>query len=243
MEKREAHRIAVISDTHGLLRQEVTDVLKTCEVILHGGDVGTKEVLAQLSGIARTYAVRGNVDKELAEELPGELVLELFGFGIYMVHNKKDIRGDLSGIDIVIYGHSHKYEESLHGSITYLNPGSCGPRRFRLPVTMMVITLYPTEHRMEGEKIDCVSAAASEKESQKSTPGASGKDMAQLSDKDMYRLVRTIMREVDAGRSIEDIAARNRVDREFAEQICRMYLTHPGVGVNGILDRMERRNL
>ena len=67
MEIREAHRIAVISDTHGLLRQEVTDVLKTCEMILHGGDVGTKEVLAQLSGIARTYAVRGNVDKDWAE--------------------------------------------------------------------------------------------------------------------------------------------------------------------------------
>lgn len=237
MEIREAHRIAVISDTHGLLRQEVTDILKTCEVILHGGDVGTEEVLAQLNGIARTYAVRGNVDKDWAEELPDELVLELFGFEIYMVHNKKDIRGDLSGIDIVIYGHSHKYEESLRGKITYLNPGSCGPRRFRLPVTMMVITLYPTEHRMEREKIDCISAAA------KGTPGAPGQDMAQLSDKDMYRLVRTIMREVDAGRSIEDIAARNHVDREFAEQICRMYVTHPGVGVDGILDRMERRNL
>ncbi len=96
---------------------------------------------------------------------------------------------------------------------------------------------------MEGEKIDCISAAASEKESQKSTSEASGKDMEQLSDKDMYRLVRTIMREVDAGWSIEDIAARNHVDREFAEQICRMYVTHPGVGVDGILDRMERRNL
>lgn len=243
MEIREAHRIAVISDTHGLLRREVTDILKTCEVILHGGDVGTEEVLAQLNDIARTYAVRGNVDKDWAKELPGELVLELFGFGIYMVHNKKDIRGDLSGIDIVICGHSHKYEESLRGGITYLNPGSCGPRRFRLPVTMMVLTLYPTEHRMEGEKIDCISSAALEKESQKGTPGAPGRDMAQLSDKDMYRLVRTIMREVDAGRSIEDIAARNHVDREFAEQICRMYVTHPGVDVDGILDRMERRNL
>lgn len=231
----EAHRIAVLSDTHGLLRPEVTDTLKTCEVILHGGDIDTAEVLAQLNEAARTYAVRGNVDKDWAEALPRELEVELFGFRIYMVHNKKHIREDLSEIDIVICGHSHKYEESVREGILYLNPGSCGPRRFRLPITMIVLTLYPEEHRTEVTKVEFSSGEAAQ--------GSLQNSAASMSDRDMYRLVKAMIKDVDAGRTVADIAARNHVDRELAEQICRMYVTHPGVDVDGILDRMERKNL
>lgn len=294
------HRIGVISDTHGILRPETAAFLKTCEIILHAGDVGKPEVLRQLRSIADTRAVRGNVDSsrirdldargsgsrnhtedpkiyeeepgagqaELPEDLPEELETELFGFRIYMIHDKKQIRKDLSGVDLIICGHSHKYETGRFGNAACLNPGSCGPRRFCLPVTMMLLTLYPAEHRMETERIDCLDIPAMGKGTshgenpvwiseegkaagvheepavrtgQRGAAKAPGK--IKIPEQDMYRMVRQIMKEVDAGRRIAEIAARNHIDERFAEQVCRMYLTHPGVDVDGILDRMERKNL
>lgn len=235
----ELHRIGVISDTHGILRPEVEEILKSCEIILHAGDIGKPEILTRLCSITDTYAVLGNVDKACADRflasnnsssknISEELERELFGFHIYMIHNKKQIRKKLSGVDIVIYGHSHKYEEVREGKLTWLNPGSCGQKRFRLPVTMMILTLYPAIHQLAAEKIDCVSASDEE---------------VKIPEQDMYRLVREIMKEVDAGRKITDIAARNHIDEKFAEQVCRMYVTHPGVDVDGILDRIERRRI
>ncbi len=237
----EAHRIGVISDTHGVLRPEAAEVLKSCEIIFHAGDIGKPEILTRLKAIADTYAVLGNVDQACAdqfqfssngfsEKIPEELEVEFYGFRIYMLHNKKQLRKDLSKVDIVIYGHSHKYEETRHGNTIWLNPGSCGPRRFRLPVTMMLLTLHPAEHRLETEKIDCLSVSFDNEE-------------VKIPEQDMHRLVREIMREVDAGKNIADIAVRNQIDEKFAEQVCRMYVTHPGVNVEGILDRIERRNL
>lgn len=100
----ESHRIALISDTHGLLRPKVEEILKTCDVIFHAGDIGKPEILRRLKGIAETYAVRGNVDEgqigEFPGELPKELDVELWGFHIYMVHNKKHICKDLHGVDV-----------------------------------------------------------------------------------------------------------------------------------------------
>ena len=307
----DGHRIGVISDTHGILRPETAEILKTCETILHAGDVGKPEVLRQLRGIRDTYAVRGNVDsgrirefyareterRKCAEdvkirtkefeasraggfevradkfeagqvELPEELEIELFGFRIYMIHDKKLIRKDLPGVDLIICGHSHKYEVGRLGNTACLNPGSCGPRRFCLPVTMMLLTLYPAEHRMETERIDCLDIPAMGKgishgenpvwiseegkaagvheepavrTGQRGAAKAPGK--IKIPEQDMYRMVRQIMKEVDAGRRIAEIAARNHIDERFAEQVCGMYLTHPGVDVDGILDRMERKNL
>ena len=353
----DGHRVGVISDTHGILRPETAEILKTCETILHAGDVGKPEVLRQLRDIRDTYAVRGNVDSgrirefyareterrkcaedvkirakefeasraggfeaqaggfeaqaggfeaqaggfevqaggleaqaggleaqaggfeaqaggfeagqaELPEHLPEELEIELFGFRIYMIHDKKLIRKDLPGVDLIICGHSHKYEVGRLGNTACLNPGSCGPRRFCLPVTMMLLTLYPAEHRMETERIDCLDIPAMGKgishgenpvwiseegkaagvheepavrTGQRGAAKAPGK--IKIPEQDMYRMVRQIMKEVDAGRRIAEIAARNHIDERFAEQVCRMYLTHPGVDVDGILDRMERKNL
>lgn len=228
----ESHRIAVISDTHGLLRAEVRERLLTCEAILHGGDFDRPDILEQLNAIGKVYAVRGNVEKGGTENLPEELEFILFGFRIYMRHNRKQIRRDLQGIDIVICGHSHKYEERREGGILYLNPGSCGPRRFHNPVTMMLLTLYPEKHLAETEKIvftENISAASADKDA--------------VAAPDMHKLVKTIMKEVRGGRTVSEIAERNRVNEELAEQICRFYLTHPGVDVDGILDRMERKDL
>lgn len=227
----EAHRIAVISDTHGVMRQEVEAQLQTCEIILHGGDMDNPELLKRLEQIRKVYAVKGNADGDWAEGLPEELETELYGFRIYMIHNRKKSGRDLSQFDIVISGHSHRYHEERSGRTLYLNPGSCGRRRFRLPLTMMILILYPQEHRTEVRRIDC---------SAEPEPAAGDN---RLSEQDMYRLVKSVMREVDAGRTICGIAARYHVSEELAEQICRMYVTHPGVDADGIMDRMERRNL
>ena len=225
----EEHRIAVISDTHGLLRPEIVNILKTCEIILHAGDVGTNKTLSQLQEITNTYAVCGNADKELAGRLPEEIQIEIFGFQIYMIHNKKSMKKNLSDLDFVIYGHSHKYEDRKQEPITFLNPGSCGPRRFRQPVTMMLLTLYENKHQFCVEKIDC-------------TPTAPIQD-GLFPQKDMHKLIKKVIKDTDAGKQIADIALRNQINEELAEQICRIYVTHPGVDVDGILDRMERKNL
>lgn len=227
----DAHRIAIISDTHGLLRPECIRVLETCEAVMHAGDVGKQEILSRLKEIAETYVVRGNVDKEWAEDLPMELETELYGFRFYMVHDKKHIRANLGDADIVIYGHSHKYEEKTQGNITYLNPGSCGARRFRLPITMMVLTLFPEERRFEIEKIDCLPEPAEEEA------------VSAFPQKAMDQLIRRIIKEMEAGKGVVEIADKVRGDRALVEQICRIYATHPGVDVDGILDRMELKDL
>lgn len=231
----EGHRIIVISDTHGTLRPKVLGQAAGSEAILHAGDIDQPEILDQLKTVAPVYAVRGNVDGEWAENLPEELELELFGFKIYMIHNKKRIRKDLSGIDMVIFGHSHEYQDvrDKKTGIRYLNPGSCGPKRFRLAVTMMELTLYPDDHRSEVVKLNC-----EETDEQRT---ASSKN--ELSEKDLYQLVKKVMKGMRDGRSIPEMAERNHAEVKLVEDICRMYVTHPGISVDGIMDRLERRGL
>jgi putative phosphoesterase len=133
-----AMKLAILSDTHGLLRPEVVEHLRTADVILHGGDINKQSIVDQLREFAPLYVVRGNNDKEWAEAIPHDLTVTLGGITFYMVHNKKEIPADLTGIDVVIFGHSHKYvQEELDGRL-WLNPGSCGPRRFHQEITMMM---------------------------------------------------------------------------------------------------------
>lgn len=221
------HKIGILSDTHGLLRPEIVQALQGCEAILHGGDINKQKLLDELEKIAPIYAVRGNNDKEWAEKLPETLTIELFGVHIFMVHNKKKIPVAVSqrimdgesDIDIIVYGHSHKYEEKRIGAQLWLNPGSCGPRRFTQPVTMALLEIE------EGgvfhvEKFEFSFANPN--------PGA------QLT----RQTVISIMREVERGKTVEEIAAKCKVKKELAEQICRLYLTHPGVDADGILGKM-----
>jgi len=121
-----AKRIGVLSDTHGLLRPEVLSSLSGCDAIIHGGDINKPEILEQLEKIAPVYVVRGNNDKEWAEHLPITLTFQIEQCRFFLVHNKKQVPGDLTGIDAVIFGHSHKYfAQELEGRL-WLNPGSCG---------------------------------------------------------------------------------------------------------------------
>ena len=144
------YRIGVISDTHGLIRDEVKEILTTCQVILHGGDINRQAVLDELAQIAPVHAVRGNNDKEWAEHIPETLCLEIMGLSILMIHNKQHLPKDLGDRNLIIYGHSHRYEEKQEGGRTWLNPGSCGPRRFRQPITMAVVEV---EEGREGYRV------------------------------------------------------------------------------------------
>ena len=130
--------LAILSDTHGLLRPEVAEHLKTADAILHGGDVNKPGIVDQLKQYAPLYIVRGNNDKEWAEQLPHDLTITLGGVTFYMVHNKKEVPADLTGIDAVVFGHSHKYLLEERDGVLWLNPGSCGPRRFHQEITMMM---------------------------------------------------------------------------------------------------------
>ena len=130
--------LAILSDTHGLLRPEVAEHLKTADAILHGGDVNKPGIVDQLERYAPLYVVRGNNDKEWAEQLPHDLTVTLGGVTFYLVHNKKEVPADLTGIDAVVFGHSHKYLLEERDGVLWLNPGSCGPRRFHQEITMMM---------------------------------------------------------------------------------------------------------
>lgn len=248
------HRIAILSDTHSLLRPEIREILMTCEVILHGGDIASQKVVDEIQALAPAYFVRGNADKEWAAAIPEELDITLFGFHIYMVHNKKHIRQELEGVDIVIYGHSHKYDETVKDGRLYLNPGSCGPRRFHQPITMMVMTVDEEAHTYQIEQVNCRTetqeqgSANQEREKREisgrkkesgGTERASADPVLKLTEKDMDKLIRGIIRDMNAGRRVEVIAERNHVEEEFVNQILQIYTTHPGIDVNGILDRMD----
>ena len=134
-----AARIGVIADTHGLLRPEVLEVLTSCQVILHAGDIDRPELLEALRGLGRLYVVRGNNDREWAEELPDSLRFTIEGIAFFMVHDKKDVPADLEDAQIVVFGHSHKYFAQQREGRLWLNPGSCGRRRFGQDISMAVI--------------------------------------------------------------------------------------------------------
>ena len=134
-------KLAILSDTHGLLRPEVLEYLKDVDAILHGGDINKPGIIDELRQYAPLYIVRGNNDKEWAEAIPHDLTVTLGGVTFYMVHNKKEVPADLSGVDAVVFGHSHKYLQKEKGGILWLNPGSCGPRRFHQEITMMMVEI------------------------------------------------------------------------------------------------------
>jgi len=147
-------RIGVISDTHGLLRDEAVEALRGSEYIIHAGDVGDPEILTELGEIGPVTAVRGNVDTEpWAGKLPETNVLEVGGVSIYVLHDlqRLDIKPEAAAFSAVISGHSHVPKKEMKNGVFYLNPGSAGPRRFKLPVR--VGKLMVQERKVSAEII------------------------------------------------------------------------------------------
>jgi hypothetical protein len=131
--------IGVISDTHGLLRAEAVEALSGSDYIIHAGDVGDPRILDRLRRIAPLTVVAGNIDREAwARELPKNDVLSAHGLQIYVLHDigDLDLKPEAAGFSALIYGHSHVPKQEMRNGVLYLNPGSAGPRRFRLPVTV-----------------------------------------------------------------------------------------------------------
>jgi hypothetical protein len=149
-------KIAVVSDTHGLLRPEVSPKLKGCEAILHLGDVGDAGILETLRAYAPVTAVRGNVDTGgPCGRLPETEVVLFDGAYVYLLHDIATLHLDPAAARFaaVLYGHSHKAEISRHKGVLYFNPGSCGPRRFNLAVTMGYLHVA-SDGTVEAEIVD-----------------------------------------------------------------------------------------
>lgn len=133
--------VIILSDTHGLLRPEVVGYMPQADIIIHGGDINTQAIVDKLWEYAPLYIVRGNNDKDWAAELPQCLTFTIEGVRFFLVHNKKDVLSDLSDTNVVIYGHSHKYACEERNGVLWLNPGSCGRRRFDQEITFAVMTV------------------------------------------------------------------------------------------------------
>jgi uncharacterized protein len=145
--------VGVISDTHGLLRSEALEALRGSEHIIHAGDIGAPEIIPALRKIAPVTAIRGNVDVQTwALEFAETEVVELAGRSIYVIHdvNTIDLDPKAAGFDAVISGHSHQAKQIVKDGVLYLNPGSAGPRRFKLPITVARLLIAEDGVRAEG---------------------------------------------------------------------------------------------
>ncbi len=143
-DKLHARLIGLISDTHGLLREEALFALRESDLIIHAGDVGKPEILDALKLLAPVVAVRGNVDQaDWAAALPPAAVAETEAATLYVLHDLQqlDLDPKAAGFHVVVSGHTHKPDYVTRGGVLYLNPGSAGPRRFDLPVTLARLDL------------------------------------------------------------------------------------------------------
>jgi putative phosphoesterase len=146
------HFIGVISDTHGLLRPQALEALRGVELIIHAGDIGGPEILTALEGIAPVFPVRGNTDRGgWAGQLPRTRVVEVGESHLYVLHElfTLDLDPAAAGLAAVIFGHSHSPHQELRNGVLFLNPGSAGPRRFTLPVTLARLRVASTTLQAE----------------------------------------------------------------------------------------------
>lgn len=152
------YKIGVLSDTHGLLREEVIEIIKNSDLIIHSGDIGDLDLLKKLNGIAPVVAVRGNCDKGTwASELKNSEVVEVGDVSIYVIHSLDGLNLDpvAAGFRVVISGHSHKPHNYIKDNVLFLNPGSAGPRRFNLPISAAVLKI--NDHLVTAKLFDSFS--------------------------------------------------------------------------------------
>jgi|SRR6476659_2929473 len=135
-------QVGVVSDTHGLLRPQVIDAFNGVDMILHAGDIGDPEVLESLMAVAPVFAVRGNNDREeWAKEIPETRIVSIGDIRLYMIHDVKEMGRSPSRCQAVVAGHSHRPSIEKREGILFLNPGSAGPRRFKLPICVARLTV------------------------------------------------------------------------------------------------------
>ena len=157
LKEKNKYLIAVISDTHGLLRDSVFDVFKGADIILHAGDVCGTSIIDKLLKTAPVIAVRGNMDGgKWADQLPETEIIKIGNILIYMLHdfNKLDLDPEIAGFNIVISGHTHQPNIEQKNNVLYLNPGSAGPRRFDYPVSVALLEIQGTSLKPKIIEID-----------------------------------------------------------------------------------------
>jgi len=155
---KDKHLIGVISDTHGLMRPQALAALAGAELIIHAGDIGKPEVLAALAAIAPVVAVRGNIDRaEWARDIAETRTIEIGCIRLYLLHalQELDAKTAATGFDVIVSGHSHRASIERRGGVLYLNPGSAGPRRFRLPVTVAWLEVQGRDCAGRIVEIEC----------------------------------------------------------------------------------------
>ena len=214
-------RIGIVSDTHGLLRQEVIEGLRGVDHIIHAGDIDDKSVIEGLEKIAPVTVVRGNADKEWAKDIPESVTLDFLDNKIYLIHNKGKITQLPAEVSIVIYGHSHKYSLVEKEGVVWFNPGCCGKRRPGQEISYAILEVNGRED-FEFKKMVIANSDSDSK-----------------LPKNIDRIISKAMSMTDSGKSYQEIAKKLKISEELAESICRMYLTHPGVDVAGILQRIS----
>ena len=218
-------RIGILSDTHGLLRDEVVKALDGVDHIIHAGDIDRKEVIDSLVSMAPVTVVRGNADKDWAEHIPMTASIDLSGKRFYVIHNKAKIDSDLSGYDVIVYGHSHKYSYTEKDGQIWFNPGCCGKRKPGQEISLAIAKITGEDIIFEKVVID------------NSGPVIDSSSLP----KNIDSIIRKAMKLTDKGKGAEDIARSCHISPALADDICRMYLTHPGIDVAGILQRIEGR--
>ena len=218
-------RIGILSDTHGLLRDEVVKALDGVDHIIHAGDIDREEVIDSLESIAPVTVVRGNADKDWAEHIPVTASIDLSGKKFFIIHNKGKIDYDLSGYDVIVYGHSHKYSCIENTGQIWFNPGCCGKRKPGQEISLAIAEITGEDIIFEKVVID------------NSGPVINSSYLP----KNIDSIIRKAMQLTDKGKGAEDIARSCNISPVLADDICRMYLTHPGIDVAGILQRIEGR--
>ncbi len=221
-------KVLVISDTHGLLRPEVKHMLGQCDAVIHAGDFHAQKIVDEIKASVESgvplYLVRGNNDGEWAAHLPVRLEFILDGIKFCLVHDKKDLPQNLKDCQAAIFGHSHRYLEERKEGKLYLNPGSCGRQRFRLGLTLAVLYLRNGKITVERVDLSCQNGKSSVVPSRRN---------------DQAGTIKNIMKRMDKGQTIRKISKDLMMEEDFVEDICRIRVTHPGVTVNGILDKIE----
>lgn len=140
-------KIGIVSDTHNVLRDEVIEDLKTCDYVIHAGDILKEEIVDTLKKIAPLYIVKGNND---CIDLDEELTFSIENYRFFLIHQK----GKKQDVDFYIYGHSHQYACYQEEGVLYLNPGSCGKKRFSLPLTYIILYLYKESYQVEKKIVN-----------------------------------------------------------------------------------------
>lgn len=220
-----AIRIGIISDTHGILREEVKEVLRTCSYIIHAGDVDEPFIIRELNAIGKLYFVRGNNDGDWAESYPKVRTFTIGGVHFFLIHNQRELPRSLPKEDIILFGHSHQYCcEKKEGKL-WLNPGSCGKKRFHGELTMAVMTIQDGIYEVEKIRLD--------------SDGKKKKVQSLEKNQVSVNAIQKILVWMQKGKQIAEMAKELQLEEAMVETVCRIAVTHPGVSAEGIYNKME----